>query len=132
MYQLITLIFAAVFAAAFVYLYRTNAKYGEWALKIATVVFMSLGFLRFFLPDGFLNVINGAWINQLRYETTDYLDLILRWGYYTSYAVIPMAVFTKSRLFKNVAGYFSAVFAVLVTMFFGDFIINWYLTLILG
>ena len=121
MYQLITLICAAVFAAAMVYVYKTNTKAGTWTIKIATIVFMSLGFLRFFLPDGFLNVINGAWVSQVRFESTDYLNLVLRWGYYTSYAVIPMAVFTKSRLFKNAAGYFSAVFAVLVTVFFGDF-----------
>ena len=121
MYQLI--IFLLGFLAVFSALFFTKKK-KEWRskiLKIMTVSFCTLMFVRFFLSDAFILVINGAWEGGEYIKTTDYLQLVLRWGFYTNCAVLPMAVFTDSRFFKNLAGYFSLPFSILSAVFFNDY-----------
>ena len=89
-------------------------------LKCLTLLFCALGFFRFFLPDAFVYVINGAQEGNTYYDTTDVLQSILRWGYYICYSVLPMAVFYESRFFRNVASYFCMPFAILSAVFFDD------------
>ena len=122
MYQAIVFLSAALFVAATLFLFRKkdNSKF-DLFLKIFTVAFCAVGFFRFMLSDSFIYVINGAWFNGEHYKSTDVLQSILRWGYYTCYAVLPMAVFYDSRFFRNVASYFCLPFAVLSAVFFNDY-----------
>jgi len=122
MYQAIVFSLAALLTAAILFLFRgkDNSKFDIF-LKIFTIAFCTIGFFRFMLSDAFIYVINGAWFNGVYYKETDVLQSILRWGYYTCYSVLPMAVFFKSRFFRNVASYFCLPFAVLSTVFFNDY-----------
>ena len=90
-------------------------------LKVITVLFCGVGFFRLFLSDGFVFVMNGGWYSGVYYDNADIWHSILRWGYFTVYSVLPMAVFFKSRFFKNVASYISMPFAVLSAIFFDDY-----------
>ncbi|MBQ9750668.1 MAG: YwaF family protein [Clostridia bacterium] len=121
MYQAMVFLCGAVIAAIVLLLFRKNEKTRRNVLKILTVVFCAIGFFRFFLSDSIILVINGGWYEGVYYDQTDFWHMILRWGYYTNYAVLPVAVFCESRLFKNVAGYFSLPFTVLSTVFFNDY-----------
>ncbi len=121
MYQAIVFVCGALIAALVLLLFRKNEKTRRGALKILTLIFCAVGFFRFFLSDAIIFVINGGWYEGVRYEQTDILQIILRWGYFTNYAVLPVAVFCGGRFFKNMAGYFSLPFTVLTTVFFDDF-----------
>ena len=121
MYQAIVFLCGALIAALVLLLFRKNENARRNALKILTLVFCAVGLFRFFLSDAILFAINGGWYEGVRYEQTDILHVILRWGYFTNYAVLPVAVFCGGRFFKNVAGYFSLPFTVLSTIFFDDY-----------
>lgn len=122
MYQSIVFSIAAIACLGLVLLFRRmSANRFDFFLKVLTVAFCGIGFIRFFLSDAFIYVINGAWFEGTFYETTDILQSILRWGYYTTYIVFPMAVFYNNRFFRNVASYVSFPFAILTTIYFGDF-----------
>ena len=81
-------------------------------LKGLVLAYCTICFIRFLLPDAFIYQINGAWFEEHYYNSTDILGLVLRWGYYTNCVVLPMAVFTSSRLFRNIASYFSLPFSI--------------------
>ena len=81
-------------------------------LKGLTFAYCAVCFFRFLLPDAFIYQINGAWFESKYFDSSDILGLVLRWGYYTNCVVLPMAVFTKSRLFRNIASYFSLPFSI--------------------
>ena len=121
MYQPIILASAAVLAAALLILLRKHQTALSVILKILTVLFCTVGFLRFFLSDAIVFTINGGWFENVFYERSDPLHIILRWGYYLNYAVLPIAVFRKSRFFKNVASYVAFPFSVLSTAYFSDY-----------
>ena len=121
MYQAIVFLCGALIAALVLLLFRKKENMRRNALKILTLVFCAVGFFRFFLSDAILFAINGGWYEGVRYEQTDILQIILRWGYFTNYSVLPVAVFCGGRFFKNVAGYFSLPFTVLSTVFFNDY-----------
>ncbi len=122
MYQTIVFLISAFFTAAILLLFRKKSeKSFSFFLKALTLLFCGVGFFRFMLSDSFIYVINGGYISGVKYQKTDYPQLILRWGYYLSYAVLPMAVFFKSRLFKNFACYVCLLFAVLSAIFFKDY-----------
>jgi len=90
-------------------------------LKVITFVFCAVGVLRYFLSDSFVYVIKGGVLNGVFYNKTDVLQTILRWGYYLNYAVLPMAIFFDSRLFKNIASYICLPFTILSAVFFNDY-----------
>lgn len=122
MYQAIVFGAAAVLCALVLLLFKGKEERSfDIFLKILTVVFCAVGFFRFFLSDSFVYVINGAWLNGVYYDKIDVWQSIMRWGYYTAYSVLPMAVFFNSRFFRNVASYVSLPFAILSTVFFDDF-----------
>lgn len=124
MYQAIVFS-ASIFVAAlslFIFWKKSDKAFSLF-LKILTFTFCGVGFFRLMLSDGFLYVINGAWFENEWYETTDYLQLVLRWGYYLNYAVLPMAVFFKSRLFRNLASYICLPFSILSAVFFNDYMV---------
>ncbi len=108
-------------AAEILWLFAKRDDARHKLLKFFTLLFCTVGFFRFFLSDPVILVINGGWYQGVYYERTDFLHMILRWGYYTNYAVLPVAVFCKSRLFKNVAGYFSFIFTLISIIRFDDF-----------
>lgn len=123
MYTAITLISSVVLSAALLLIMakRTDDTFFKM-LKAITVVFCAVGFFRLMLCDGFIYVINGGLLNERYYESTDILSSIIRWGYFANYSVIPMAVFTKSRLFRNLACYYCLTFSVLSAVYFERFI----------
>ena len=92
-------------------------------LKILTIIFCVVGFGRLFLSDSFIYIINKGVFLGTYYDTTDILQTILRWGYYLNYAVLPMAIFFDSRLFKNIASYVCLPFTILSAIYFNDFMI---------
>lgn len=122
MYQ--SIIFLAAAATVFLTLFFTrkwkNAFYT--VLKVLSIALYTLVLVKQFLADSFpVSIVNGGWVGESYLETTDHLQTILRFGYNICYAVIPMAVFTRSRLFRNIAGYVALPFAVLSAVFFDDF-----------
>ena len=121
MYQAIVLGCAAALVASLTVPLRKRASALKTVLKIVTVLFCTVGFFRYLLPDAIVNVINGIWKGGVYYTTYDYPGVAIRWGYYTCYAVLPMAVFFDSRFFKNMAVYFCLPFSLITTAFFGDF-----------
>lgn len=92
-------------------------------LKILTVAFGIVGLFHFMLCDGFIFVINGGLMDLIYYEKTDILSTVLRWGYFACYSVLPMAVFTKSRLFRNLAEVWCLPFALLSCVFFEKYMV---------
>ena len=73
------------------------------------------------LADSFIWVINKGIYDGVYYESTDILQSILRWGQNISYVVFAMAIFFKSRLFKNIAIFICLPFSILNTIYFSDF-----------
>ncbi len=104
----------------FVFNKKSNRAFSLF-LKIFTFAYCVVGFIRFLMPDSFIFVINGGWIDNVYRDQTDILQTILRWGYYLNYGVLPMAVFFDSRVFKNIASYICLPFSILSTVFFKDF-----------
>lgn len=86
-------------------------------LKITTIVFLLVGFFRFFLSDSFIDSVNSGII----FDNVDLSQTILRWGYYLNYAILPMSVFFKNRLFRNIASYFCLPFSIACAIYFNDF-----------
>lgn len=122
MYQTITFLISILITTATLLIFKKGRESAfNKFLKIITVIFCGVGYFRFFLSDAFIYVINGAWFEGVYYESTDYLQTFLRWGYFLSYVVFPMAVFFDSRVFKNIACYFCLPFSILTTIFFNDF-----------
>ena len=122
MYTAITLAVAVALSAILLLAFprrRDTAFYKM--LRVITIVFCAVGFFRFMLCDGIIYVINGGLMNEVYYEATDILSTILRWGYFAHYSVLPMAVFTKSRLFRNLACYYCLPFSVLCAVYFERF-----------
>ena len=124
MYTAITLGAAAVLSTALLLIFakRTDDLFYK-VLKGITVAFCAVGFFRFMLSDGFIYVINGGVMDGTYYEKQDAFSAILRWGYFANYSILPMAVFTKSRLFKNLACYYCLPFSVLSAVFFEKFMV---------
>lgn len=120
MYQAVIFSVAVALAVLPCYLLRGKPEARAVVLKILAFGFGVITLFRFFLSDSFLYVINGAWFEGVWREETDYLHSILRWGYYTNCAVLPMATFTDSRLFRNIAVGFSFPFSILTTVYFHD------------
>ena len=112
----------AIAVAAFFIFRGERKKYFHTTLKVIAILYFTWVFFRYMLADSFIWVIKGGYYGDIYYESTDYLHSILRWGHYVSYIAIPMAVFFKSRLFKNICIYFCLPFAILSTIYFGDFI----------
>ena len=122
MYQAIIFGVCALLCTLILLLFKGKEKRKfDILLRCLTVLFCAVGFFRFFLSDAFVYVINGAAINGVYYDDIDVWQTIMRWGYYTSYSVLPMAVFFDSRFFRNVASYLCLPFAILSTVFFNDF-----------
>lgn len=124
MYQAIIFSISACITALCVFLFwkRSNRAF-QLFLKIATLAFCAVGFFRFMLSDSFIYVINGGKFNGTYYEAHDYLQSILRWGYYLNYVVLPMAIFFDSRLFKNIASYVCLPFSILSAVYFNEYMV---------
>lgn len=122
MYQFITFALATAIVALLLLLGKKQVKLRIRLLKILAILFCTLGFFRQWMTDGICYVINGGWFDGVYYKATDYLQIILRWGYFSAYSLIPLAVFTKVRVIRNIAGYVTVPFAVLSAVFFDDFL----------
>ena len=121
LYFFLVIFLAAFFALTLFFLAKKIPQKRDVVLKSAALVFCAVGFFRFMLSDSFVFVINGGYYGEVFYDATDHLQTVLRWGYYLNYAVIPMAIFFESRLFRNITSYFCLPFSVLSAAFFNDF-----------
>lgn len=121
MYSSIVLLSSAILSVAALLLFKKRESMFSVFIKSAVMLFCAVGFFRFMLSDSFTFVINGGYYSDVFYDVTDPLQTILRWGYYLNYAILPMAVFYESRLFRNIASYFCLPFSVLSAIFFEDF-----------
>lgn len=83
----------------------------DLVLKIFAVGLCLLGIIRYFLSDSFVETVKPM---------EDPLQSILRWGYHIGYAVLPMSVFFDSRLFRNIATYFSLPISILAAILYDD------------
>lgn len=93
-------------------LFNKNSKVNpDLVLKILAVILPVIGIIRYFLSDSFVETVVGF---------EDPLQTVLRWGYHICYAVIPISVFFDSRLFRNIASYFSLPMSILSAIFFND------------
>lgn len=90
---------------------KSIIKKPELVLKVMAVVFGLVGLVRFFLSDTF---------PETALDFVDPFQVFLRWGYYTSYAIIPISIFMDSRLFRNIASYFTLPVALVATFAFED------------
>lgn len=111
----------AILISCFFIFRGERKKYFDKTMKILAIVYLVWVFFRYMLADSFIWVINKGIYDGVYYEKTDILQSILRWGHHTSYVVLTMACFFKSRLFKNVALLFCLPFAILTTCYFGNF-----------
>lgn len=121
MYPGIVLLSSAAVILGVLMLLKSRERAFSYFIKSAVILFCAVGFFRFMLSDSFTFVINGGYYDEVFYDATDSLQTVLRWGYYLNYAVLPMAVFYKSRLFRNIASYVCLPFSVLTAIFFEDF-----------
>ena len=121
MYQALIFSGAAAISALVLLLCRKNKSHCNTVLKILTVIFCTVGFVRFFLSDSIVFLINGGWYDGVFYDRQDPLQIVLRWGYYINYAILPIAVFRNNRFFKNVACYVALPFSILSTVFYDRF-----------
>lgn len=122
MYQAITFISSLIIILLCWLLFRKRSKESfSLLLKILVVAFCALGVVRLFLADSFIYVINGQWVDGKYNQNPDFLQSVLRWGYFVSYAVLPLAIFFESRLMKNLASYFCLPFAILSAIFIDGF-----------
>lgn len=103
-------------------LYKGSPKEISLVLKILSVLYCAIVLIGFLLPDGFVYVINGSFYGNIYYDRTDVWQTILRWGLNISSIILPMAVFFKNRLMKNIAVYVCLPFTILSVLFFNDFI----------
>lgn len=121
MLQLITLCASAALVAAVLLLTKEGTRARAATIKVLVVAFCTVGFFRQWLADAIYLVIDGGWYNEVFYKSRDTLQMILRWGYFSAYSVIPVAAFTRVRTFRNVAGYVTLPFAILSVFFFDGF-----------
>ena len=117
---IVFLISTLLIGLSFLFKEKHNKTFSK-VLKILTLVFCGIGLFKYFLSDSFVFVINGSTYNGVYNDSTDVLQTVLRWGYYLNLAVMPMAIFFDSRLFKNILSYFCLPFSILSAVFFNDF-----------
>lgn len=121
-YQLVIALSTIFIAFILFLLFRHKPKQLHVILTIFSVIFLVNIFFGYFLPDGFITVINGSALGGIFYDRTDIFHSILRWGLNISTVVVPISVFCKNRLMKNIAIYVCLPFSILSLVFFGNFI----------
>ncbi len=99
MYSIITLCLAFLLTLFSIsVLSKIKEKNFDIYLKALTVLFFVIGIARMHFSDSFVETaLSGS----------DIPESLFRWAYNLSYPVIPMAVFLKTRLTRNIALYFS-------------------------
>ncbi len=112
MYSLIVIALSCAVVFLLQYLFNKSViKKPLWVLKGMTVAFCLIGLVRLFLSDAF---------PETALNMADPYQVFLRWGYYTSYAIIPISIFFDSRLFRNIASYFTLPVAIVAAISFED------------
>ena len=87
--------------------------------KILVLVFMSLTFINVLLPDSFIIGIHRL-ESDLGMERFDPFQMIIRWFNFTSFVVLPIAVFYDRKVFKKVAIYFCLPIAIIYFALIGQ------------
>ena len=120
MYPAIVILSAVAISAIALLLFRkkSDKAFGIF-MKTLTLVFLAVAFFRLMLSDAFIFVEKGIWTENGQ-EHNAWWQLVLRWGFYLNYGVLPMAIFFNSRLFKNIAAYVCLPFTILSAFFVED------------
>lgn len=120
------LIILGIVVCAFLPLVLCKNKLGEkridLILKILSISLFALAFVRCFLNDRFIWVINGGTYGESYYKDQDVLQSLLRWGITFAIVVYPCAVFFSKRIFKNWAIYFCLPVAIVSLAFYDRFL----------
>jgi len=111
MYSLIVFAVAALAVLAFWYFTKGESEEKKLLiLKILAVTFSAIGLIRYIFSDSFAEISIGPGY--------DVAQSLARWFYYMGYAVVPLSVFFKSRLFRNLVSYFFLPAAIFSTILF--------------
>ena len=123
MFQGIIFGVVAILGVAAYFIFKgERKKYFHITLKILAVLYLAVAFFRYIMPDAFIWVINGGRYGDGYFLNIDIQQSVLRWGHNLSYTVLVIAVFFNNRLLKNISIYVCLPFAILSTVFFGNFI----------
>ena len=87
--------------------------------KILVLVFMSLTFLNVLLPDSFVIGIHRL-ESELGMDRFDPFQMIIRWFNFTSFVILPIAVYYDKKVFKKVAIYFCLPVAIIYFALIGQ------------
>ena len=78
-----------------------HAQFGDLIFECENIPELALG-----IEIGDDNTAESLAILDAAVASVDYeidiFQIILRWGYYLNYAIIPMAIFFRHRVFKNI------------------------------
>ena len=88
--------------------------------KILVLVFLSLTFLNVLLPDSF--VIGIHRLDQLGKERFEPFPMVIRWFNFSSFVILPIAVYYDRKVFKRVAIYFCLPVAIIYMCLAGSII----------
>ena len=108
MYSAIAIVAAILAVGALYYLFTKKQSLADPILKSMAIAIFAIGLVRFLLADAFVETV---------FDFSLPLESFLRWGYYISYAVVPISIFRESRLFRNIATYFTTTMALLSMIF---------------
>ena len=109
MNSILTLLISALIACGLLVIKKCASLKQTPMLKILVIVYCLVGFVRYFLSDSFVEVV---------FDGADIFSSLLRTFHHISYAVLPMAVFFKRRIFRNIAVYFDLPVAVVAAVAF--------------
>ena len=87
--------------------------------KILVLIFMSLTFLNVLLPDSFVIGIHRL-ESDLGIDRFDPFQMIIRWFNFSSFVILPIAVFYDKKTFKKVAIYFCLPVAIIYFALIGQ------------
>ena len=97
-------------------------------VKSLVVIYFIFGFIRLFLPDDFLLVINGAYDYGRYFDRVDYYSSFLRWGYQTTLIVLPISVFFPNNKYIKRIIVFYCLPMLILNVFAFDTYMDYFLT----
>lgn len=100
----------------------------DLVVKILAIVYFAVGFIRLFLPDDFILIINGAYDYGIYFDSTDYLSSFLRWGYQTSLLILPIVAFFPKNIHLRRIVTFYCLPMLIANIFIFDKYMDYFLT----
>ena len=84
----------------------------SYIMKAMAIALVALGIFRYFLSDAFVEVATSPLYAPQQ--------SVARWLYYIGYAILPISVFSDSRLFRNLSTVVCLPASILSTLLFDD------------